>query len=136
MESEAKAWIEAILNERLPATVSLQQALCSGVVLCNVVRRLESDCPAPSSSTQKFRQMSNISNYLTAATALGVPSHDMSNTVDLFEDKDFKDNASFFQSVFVGERTRDERCRRHVWLQTFALLVGDYFRLIVLWKSQ
>jgi hypothetical protein len=37
---------------------------------------------------QPFKQMENISNFLRACRALGVPEPDLFETVDLFEEKD------------------------------------------------
>ena len=72
MENEAKSWIEQVLEITLPEG-KLQPILASGVVLCNLARKLEPDvCPPPSTSTKPFAQRENIGKYLAAATALGV----------------------------------------------------------------
>ena len=85
MEAEARAWVEALTGERL-GDGSLVAHLRSGIVLCNVARVIAPElCPPPSESAKRFKQMENISNYLKACEALGVPSHDTFSTVDLFE---------------------------------------------------
>ena len=85
MESEARAWIEAMLGEKLGA-LSLQEELKDGVVLCRIANTIEPGvCPKPSTARMAFKQMDNIANYLKACTALGVPSEDLFQTVALFE---------------------------------------------------
>ena len=37
-----------------------------------------------------FKQMENVSNYVEACSALGVPAQDLFQTVDLFEGKDLR----------------------------------------------
>ena len=47
MEAEARSWVEAVLGEKLEGT--FQEALKSGVVLCNLVNALvPGSCPPPS----------------------------------------------------------------------------------------
>ena len=60
MESEAKRWIEQVLEQPL-GDGHLQPLLKSGVVLCNLVRKLEANsCPKPSASAKPFAQRENI----------------------------------------------------------------------------
>ena len=88
LEAEARAWIEAVLDERLGES-SLQEELKDGVVLCRLVDAIKPGCcPKHSVSRMPFKQMENIGNYLAACTALGVPAFDTFQTVDLFENKD------------------------------------------------
>ena len=87
LEAEARAWIEAVLDERLGES-SLQEELKDGVVLCRLVDAIKpGSCPKPSVSRMPFKQMENIGNYLSACTKLGVPAPDSFQTVDLFEGK-------------------------------------------------
>lgn len=86
MEVEVREWVETKLGLSLQGD-DLQEALKSGVVLCqlaNVIQR--GCCPAPSLANTPFKHMDNISNYLSACTnRLGVPVHDSFQTVDLYE---------------------------------------------------
>ena len=87
METEARAWIEAVTGEPL-GEGSFQEVLKSGVALCNLVRAIQPDsCKAPSKMSAPFKQMENIGNYLAATAKLGLASHDTFQTVDLFEGK-------------------------------------------------
>ena len=56
MESEAKAWIEELVDVKLSG--SLMEELKSGVVLCNLVNAIEPGiAPAPSTSKMPFKQV-------------------------------------------------------------------------------
>jgi hypothetical protein len=86
MEAEARDWLEAVLGEKLEG--SFQEALKSGIALCNAVIKLKPDViKAPSRMAAPFKQMENISNYLKACTALGQPAYESFQTVDLYEGK-------------------------------------------------
>ncbi|CAI6313391.1 unnamed protein product [Periconia digitata] len=88
--NEARAWIEEILGERLPAG-DLLDALKDGTVLCKLVNLA---VPNPGVKFKKspmpFIQMENISHFLRACEVapLSMPSHDRFLTVDLYEAKD------------------------------------------------
>jgi hypothetical protein len=87
MESEARAWIAAVLGESL-GDGSMHDVLQNGIALCNVVRKIQPDIlPPPSKASMPFKQMENIGNYLSACTNLGMSAHDSFQTVDLFEGK-------------------------------------------------
>ena len=43
MEAEAREWIEACLEEKLSSDV-FQEALCDGVVLCNLINKIKPGC--------------------------------------------------------------------------------------------
>ena len=87
MEAEARSWVEAVLGEKLEGT--FQEALKSGVVLCNLVNALvPGSCPPPKNKKLPFIQMENISNYLAACKKLGVPDYSSFQTVSLYENQD------------------------------------------------
>ena len=87
MEREAREWIKAVTGEALEGT--LQEALKSGVVLCTLVNALKPGvCKKPSTMKMAFQQMENIAKYLEACSALGVPKHDLFQTVSLYENQD------------------------------------------------
>ncbi|KAJ3144511.1 Muscle-specific protein 20 [Geranomyces variabilis] len=87
-EAEARAWIEQITGEKF-ASDDFQESLKDGVLLCKLVNALLPSTPLRiNSSKMAFKQMENISSFLTAiATHLGVPPHDSFQTVDLYEAK-------------------------------------------------
>lgn len=90
MERAARAWIEEIIGRSL-GEGTLHEALKSGVVLCEVANKVKpSICPPASKGKLPFHQMENISAYLRACTVLGLPAHELFQTVDLFEDKNMK----------------------------------------------
>ena len=89
METEGREWIEGVLGRTLEG--ALHEALKTGVVLCEVANKVKSSiCPPPSKSKLPFHQMENISAYLRACTVLGIPTHELFQTVDLFEAKNMK----------------------------------------------
>jgi len=86
-EAECRAWIEAVTGDKLEGT--LQEALKNGIVLCEVVNRIQPGITRkPSASSMPFKQMEHISMYLDACTKLGVPAFSSFQTVALFENKD------------------------------------------------
>ena len=87
LESEAREWIEEVLGEAL-TEFDLAEALKSGVVLCNLVNKVQPGSVAKiASSSMPFKQMENIGAYLDACRKYGVPAQDTFLTVDLFEGK-------------------------------------------------
>lgn len=76
-----------MLNVRLYGT--LQEALKSGVVLCNLANAVQpGSCASPSEMSMPFPQRENVAKYLSACTALGIKGFESFQTIDLFEDKD------------------------------------------------
>ena len=87
LEGEARAWIEAMTGE--PLEGALDEALKSGVVLCNLLRAVDANLlKPPSKMAMPFKQMENIGNYLGACSKLGLQAHDSFQTIDLYEGKD------------------------------------------------
>ena len=88
MEADARNWIEAVTGAKL-GEMPLQEELKDGTVLCTLVTTISPGViKAPSTSKMPFKQMENISNYLDACSKLGVPKHDLFQTVALYENKD------------------------------------------------
>ena len=87
-ETDARAWIEAVLGEPL-GDETLHLVLKSGVVLCNLLNKISPGCcKKPTMKKLPFMQMENVSNYLTACnTTFKIQSFETFMTVDLFEDK-------------------------------------------------
>lgn len=86
VEAAVCSWISQIIGE--PVEGSLLVALKNGQQLCKLinvvrpgsVRKIET-------SAIPFKQMENISNFLKACRVVGVPEHDLFETVDLYEGK-------------------------------------------------
>ena len=99
MEAETRAWIEAVLGEKL-GECSLQEELKDGVVLCNLANALKpGSAVKPSTSKMPFKQMENVASYLAACKELGVRPFEMFMTVDLFENKNMQAVLVNLQSV-------------------------------------
>jgi len=87
LEAKAKAWITAITGAQFP--VSMGETLHDGTVLCQLVNKIKpGTIKKINTSKMPFKQMENISYFLTGARALGLHQHDCFETVDLFEQKD------------------------------------------------
>ena len=101
LELQAREWIETILNEKLVGA-TFQESLKDGVVLCRV-----SNVVVPSAnikinnSKMPFKQMENISNYLSCLDTINVPKHDQFQTIDLFEGKNM---GAVVTSIFALSR--------------------------------
>eukprot|EP01103_Thecamoeba_quadrilineata_P020558 TRINITY_DN8894_c0_g1_i1.p1 TRINITY_DN8894_c0_g1~~TRINITY_DN8894_c0_g1_i1.p1 ORF type:complete len:131 (-),score=29.95 TRINITY_DN8894_c0_g1_i1:65-457(-) len=80
------AWIKSKTGEDIGNTPeSFFKSLQSGVLLLNLLNVLRpGSVKAPQQSKMAFKQMENISAYLAGC---GLPSTDLFQTVDLFEQK-------------------------------------------------
>ena len=84
-EKEILQWIEAVLDEKLPAG-DFAEVLQNGVVLCRLMNKIKPD------SVKKFKEkgpafllMENVQSFLAAAKKYGVPDEEVFQTPDLFE---------------------------------------------------
>jgi len=86
LEADAKQWIESVTGEKLGGDV--HEALKSGVVLCNLINKLYPGKVAKiGKGNMPFVQMENIGAYLNGCKSLGLQTHDLFQTVDLYEAK-------------------------------------------------
>ncbi|KAL6721498.1 calponin [Lecanora helva] len=87
--NEVRAWIEGALGERL-ASGDLLEALKDGIALCKLVNLAAPPGVRFKESSMPFVQMENISHFLRASQQppLSLQSHDIFQTVDLYESKD------------------------------------------------
>ncbi|KAI8373208.1 calponin homology domain-containing protein [Radiomyces spectabilis] len=85
-EQEAREWIESTIGEPLPSD-DFHESLKDGVVLCKVIGKLVPGQGKYKESRMPFIQMENIAKFLAGAEALGVPKHNLFQTVDLYEKK-------------------------------------------------
>lgn len=84
LEGAVRKWIEDTTGEKLNG--EFQAALKSGVVLCQLVNKLKpGSVKNISPSSLPFKQMENITNFLSAAQTFGIRSEDLFQTVYLYE---------------------------------------------------
>lgn len=101
-ELEAAVWIEEVTGEQLLGE-SLGGALKDGVMLCKLVNAVKpGTIKRVNASTLAFKQMDNISSAIKAMRQLGVPEHDLFDTVDLFQETDV---GKVVQALFAFGRT-------------------------------
>ena len=85
LESEVRNWISAILKKPFPSG-DFGEALKSGVILCQLMNTLKPGSIKKISETSApFKQMENISNFLTVAKQYGVTDVNLFQTADLFD---------------------------------------------------
>ena len=86
-EAQARAWVEAVTKKSWQG--SFASGLKDGVLLCELFNTIKPGSIAKvNTSAMPFKQMENVSAFLKASRALGVPEHSLFETVDLFEEKD------------------------------------------------
>lgn len=79
-------WMTAILGKPVKSIAELKD----GVTLCELANKISVGCVKKiNNSTMPFKQMENITAFLVACRGAGVKSHDLFETVDLFEGKDY-----------------------------------------------
>ena len=67
---------------------TFQESLKDGIILCKLVNKcVPGSAIRPTESKMPFKQMENISAFLTILETIGVPKHDSFQTIDLYEDK-------------------------------------------------
>lgn len=88
MESEASTWLETVLGRPLSGDGDLCDKLKDGVALCDLCNTISPGLFRVRKSGMPFVQMEQISHFLAfARDTVGVPAHDLFQTVDLFERK-------------------------------------------------
>lgn len=83
-QEEIRQWIGQVLNESVP-NGDIFDVLKDGVLLCRVVNTIEPGIAKCKASVMPFVQMENIAAFLRACDKLGVPHHELFETVDLYE---------------------------------------------------
>jgi len=87
LENEARSFIEGTLHHSLPPG-SFAHILKDGKILCQIINALEPHHITISNGHGPFNHMENIGNFLNAASGLlGIPSNELFQTVDLYEEK-------------------------------------------------
>lgn len=94
---EACDWIEALVPETTLDRSDIGASLSDGRVLCALVNAIKpGSVRRISDSDSKFKRMDNITAFLRAAKALGLPAKDCFDTIDLAEAKDLVPLRRFF----------------------------------------
>lgn len=86
--AEVSAWISTVIGEDLPQGEDLMDTLRDGIVLCKLANKIKPGCATSKKSAMPFVQMENIASFLKAASFLGVPQHELFETVDMYELRD------------------------------------------------
>lgn len=95
-EQEARLWMEAVVGEPMDPNVSpdeplgqqrFQAALKDGIYLCKLAERITGSKVKFNQMKMAFKQMENISNFLTACEKYGIAKTDLFQTVDLYENQ-------------------------------------------------
>lgn len=87
LASSVRAWVEAVLNEKIPVSISIGDALKSGVRLCKMLNIIEPDSVLDISNSQ-FMRRENILCFLEALRKKGFKPVQMFSVDDLFEMQD------------------------------------------------
>lgn len=86
--AEVSAWISTVIGEELPKGEDLMDTLRDGTILCKLANTIKPGCATSKKSSMPFVQMENIASFLKAASFLGVPQHELFETVDMYELRD------------------------------------------------
>jgi transgelin len=103
-EQTIRAWIDQVLGREhvIPPEISLQQALKSGVILCELMNvMMPGSCKANKMSSLSFHHMENIAQFLRAAVQMGCKDNDLFQTVELYENRDM---VQVFNSLYAVAR--------------------------------
>lgn len=90
LDLSIREWISGILQDNVikDCSIPLSELLHDGTCLCSLANKLKPGSVRINQSTLAFKQMENISNYLTWCTHVGLSKGDLFQTIDLFEVKD------------------------------------------------
>jgi len=87
--NEVLEWIKAVTGKDINTSGDSEnffEVLKDGTLLCQLVNELKADSVKKiNTSAMAFKCMENINNFLGVAGALGVPSQELFQTVDLWE---------------------------------------------------
>jgi hypothetical protein len=88
-EAEAREWMEAIVGEPLAnqdvGPIPFHESLKDGTYLCKLANILQPGSVKFNSSKLAFKQMENISQFLSFCERYGLAKTDLFQTVDLYE---------------------------------------------------
>lgn len=91
MEKECMEWIEAVTGRSFYTGKGhhfMTTALKDGVILCELMNKVQpGSIKKINTSSLAFKQMENIESFLSACRTYGVSTHELFQTVDLYEQK-------------------------------------------------
>lgn len=79
-----KDWVQSVTNQTV-TDGDLLEFLKDGTIICKLANVILPDSAPYKQSKMPFVQMENIASFLRAAEKIGVPHHELFETVDLFE---------------------------------------------------
>ena len=83
-EVATQAWIEAVTGKTFDGSLSFQQNLKSGVLLCELMNTIRpGGIKKINTGSFAFKQIDNIGMFLRGAQALGMPRADCFSANDL-----------------------------------------------------
>ncbi|KAF7682801.1 Myophilin [Astathelohania contejeani] len=83
-------WISELTGEQILSD-NIYEILRDGVLLCKIANIISPNSCKYTNSKLPFKHMENISNFLNFASKIvGVPSHELFQTIDLVEGKNIK----------------------------------------------
>ncbi|RUS90131.1 hypothetical protein EGW08_002098 [Elysia chlorotica] len=93
LEQEARLWIEAVLGEPIAGDSNeplgmnkFHGVLKDGTVLCRLINAIKpGSVKKINASPMAFKQMENISNFLSACEAIEIKKFDLFQTADLYD---------------------------------------------------
>jgi len=87
-EQEAQCWMEEVIGEEFPG--DFVGSLKNGVLLCKLINSIKPGTikKINENTALAFKLMDNITNFIRGCRLLGVPEHDIFDTIDLYEEKD------------------------------------------------
>jgi len=101
--NEVLEWIKAVTNEDINTSGdadNFYEVLKDGTLLCKLVNEMKPDSVKKfNQSTMAFKCMENINHFLAAALAIGVPSQEQFQTVDLWEKQNLNSVVVCLQSL-------------------------------------
>lgn len=95
-EQECRVWMESVTGEALPGSASpaeplgaqkFHEALKDGTYLCKLMSAITGKPVKHNDSKMAFKQMENITKFLTACENYGMHKADLFQTVDLYENQ-------------------------------------------------
>ncbi|KAJ3038288.1 Calponin-3 [Rhizophlyctis rosea] len=107
-EAQARQWLEEVSGTQFPSE-SFHESLKDGVILCEAINKIVPLANLPqikiAKSKMPFKQMENIHTFLERMKALGVPSYETFQTVDLYEAKNIN---QVIDSIFALSRNAEK----------------------------
>jgi hypothetical protein len=86
LEKQAREFVESMTGEKIGP--NFHEGLKNGVLLCKLINKISpGKIKKINTGNMPFLQMENIGSYLSACSQIGIVTHDLFQTVDLYEAK-------------------------------------------------